>query len=101
MPKGCLCEAASTDQIRNNLSVKIVTIMDYTPLNKTGHHKSIQTKVEKPGRHYLTQAGQVKLMNPQRGRNERSQHHFHDIPTETQCKSKREKMTQPKLSDFV
>lgn len=65
--------------------------MDYNPLNKTGDHKSIQTKVEKPGRHYFTQAGQVKIMNPQGGCNERSQHHFHDIPTEMQCKSKHEK----------
>lgn len=59
MPKGHPLQAGSTDQIRNNSSMKIVMIMDYNPLNKTGDHKSLQTKVEKPGRHYFNQASRT------------------------------------------
>ena len=38
-------ERASTDQIWDSLSIKIIkAVMDYNPLNKTGIHKSILMK---------------------------------------------------------
>lgn len=94
MPKGRPLKGASTDQIRNNLSMKTVMIMDYNSLNRIGDPESIKTK--------LTVRSLVDIIIIKRdtllhlmGCNERTQHHFHDIPT------KHERMTQPKLSTIL